>query len=190
MNERHPPINVDSVSVELNRMTWGRWGPPQMGSKSGFQCAPKQHGFISIWKLPVVDAAVGKPWGDLLIRQTRETRPDMAENHYAFAAPIVPGKLEAWKAMVKEMKGAKKKEYQASRKKMGVKHERAWLQHTPQGDFVVVSIEGKEAPKLFEKFAASKEPFDKWFLAQIAEVHGIQLPSGVPPTNELYLDIL
>ena len=114
----------------------------------------------------------------------------MAENHYAFAAPIVPGKLEAWKAMVKEMKGAKKKEYQVSRKKMGVKHERAWLQHTPQGDFVVVSIEGKEAPKLFEKFAASKEPFDKWFLAQIAEVHGIQPPSGVPPTNELYLDIL
>ena len=92
--------------------------------------------------------------------------------------------------MVKEIKGTKKKEYLASRKKMGVKHERAWLQHTPQGDFVVVSIEAKDAPKLFEKFSASKEPFDRWFVAQIAEVHGIQLPGGAPPTNELDLDIL
>jgi len=114
----------------------------------------------------------------------------MTENHYAFAAPIVPGKLEAWKKTVNEIKGARKKEYQASRKRMGVKHERVWLQHTPQGDFVVVSIEAKDAPRLLEKFAASKEPFDKWFLAQIAEVHGIQLPGGIPPTNELSLDIL
>src|SRR5713226_5335704 len=114
----------------------------------------------------------------------------MTERHYAFAAPIVPGKLEAWKRMVADLKGPRRKEYQVSRKKMGIEHERAWLQHTPQGDFVVVSIEGKDAPKLFEKFAASKEPFDKWFLGQIADVHGIQVPGGVPPTNESYLDIL
>jgi len=92
--------------------------------------------------------------------------------------------------MVNEIKGARKKEYQAARKKMGVTHERAWLQHTPQGDFVVVSIEGKNAPKLFEKFAASKEPFDKWFAAQIADIHGIQVSGDVPPPNELHVDIL
>ena len=114
----------------------------------------------------------------------------MANNHYAFVAPIISGKLDAWKKMVGEINGARKKEYQASRKKMGVKHERAWLQHTPQGDFVVVSLEAKDAPRVFQKFAGSEEPLDKWFLKQIAEVHGIQLPDGIPPSNELYLDIL
>ena len=114
----------------------------------------------------------------------------MGDKYYAFTAPIVPGQLGAWKNLVSELKGAKKKEYQAARKKMGVKHERVWLQHTPQGDFVVVSVEAKDAPSLFEKFANSKEPFDKWFAAQISEIHGIQLPGGAPPTNDLYLDIL
>lgn len=114
----------------------------------------------------------------------------MAEDHYAFAAPVLPGKLDAWKAMINEIKGPRRKEYQATRKKMGVKRERVWLQHTPQGDFVVVSFEAKDATKLFERIAASKEPFDLWFLAQIGEVHGIQLQTAIPPVNELQLDIL
>jgi hypothetical protein len=113
----------------------------------------------------------------------------MSDNHYAFALPIVPGKLKAWKRMVEEIKGSKKKEYQASRKKAGITHEHVWLQHTPQGDFVVVSVVGKDAPNMVERFAASKLAFDKWFLGQISDVHGIN-PDSMPPVNESYLDIL
>ncbi len=88
----------------------------------------------------------------------------MTDNIMLSQCRSFPGKLEAWKRMVNDIKGTRSKEYQVSRKKMGIKHERVWLQHTPQGDFVVVSIEAKDAPRLFEKFAASKEPFDKWFV--------------------------
>ncbi|MBI3024048.1 MAG: DUF6176 family protein [Thaumarchaeota archaeon] len=114
----------------------------------------------------------------------------MSDKYYALAAPILPGKLEAWKNLVNEIKGPRKKEYQASRKKMGVKHERVFLQHTPQGDWVVVSFEGKDASKVFERFMSSKDPFDQWFGKQVSDIHGFQLSGAPPPPNELYLDIL
>ena len=62
-----------------------------------------------------------------------------------------------------EVKGPRKKDYQASRRKAGIKLESIWLQHTPMGDFVLVSFEGKDTSKVLEKFLKSKDPFDKWF---------------------------
>jgi len=108
-------------------------------------------------------------------------------DYYGFAAPILPGQLDAWKRMAKEMTGTRKKEYSSSRKKSGVKHERAWLQHTPMGDFVVVYLEGKNAEKAMDNLAASKDPFDQWFSKQISAIHGL---TGPPPANELFVDIL
>jgi hypothetical protein len=114
----------------------------------------------------------------------------MAEDYYVLAAPLLPGKFEKWKSMLKEIKGPRKEDYQASRKKMGIKHERAWLQHTPQGDFVLVSFEGKDTSKVLEKFMKSKDPFDKWFAKNLQEIHGIEISTSAPSINELYLDIL
>jgi hypothetical protein len=114
----------------------------------------------------------------------------MAEDYYVLAAPIKPGKLEKWKSMIKEVKGPRKADYAASRKKMGIKHERVWLQHTPMGDFVLVSFEGKDTANVMGKFMASKDPFDKWFAKGIAEVHGIEVSDDPPEINELILDIL
>ena len=99
-------------------------------------------------------------------------------DHYTFAAPILPGQLDAWKSFVNELKTKRKNEYLSSRKRLGLKHERAWLQHTPMGDFVVVSVEGDKPEKFMDRALASKDPFDQWFAKQIATIHGI---SGVPP---------
>jgi len=114
----------------------------------------------------------------------------MAEDYYVLAAPVLPGKLEKWKGMLKEVKGKRKKDYQASRKKMGIKHERVWLQHSPMGDFVLVSFEGKDTSRVLERFMKSKDPFDTWFAKNLEEIHGIEVSAGPPEINELYLDIL
>jgi hypothetical protein len=98
--------------------------------------------------------------------------------------------LEKWKSVLNEVKGPRKKDYQASRKKMGIKHERVWLQQTPMGDFVLVSFEGKDTSKVMDKFLKSKDPFDKWFAQNIKEIHGIEVSSNPASVNELYLDIL
>ena len=113
----------------------------------------------------------------------------MPDSHYAFAVPILPGQLGTWKKMVEEIKGPKKKAYLASRKKAGIKHEHVWLQHTPQGDFAVVSVVGSGPTKMIEKFAASRLPFDRWFLGQVAVIHGLQR-DNMPPANRSYLNIV
>jgi hypothetical protein len=108
--------------------------------------------------------------------------------HYAFANPVLPGKIDAWKSYIKEMNGPRNKERNESRKRGGLTVERVWLQHTPMGDFAVVYWEAKDINKVFEGLIKSDAPFDKWFREKIlVEVHGMDL-SKTPPMNELVLD--
>jgi hypothetical protein len=109
-------------------------------------------------------------------------------DHYAFVAPIVPGQLDAWKSFVNELKTTRKHDYTNSRKRLGIKHERVWLEHTPMGDFAVVSFEGKDAETSINRAMTSKDPFDIWFAEQIAKMNGMS--GNPPPPNELMLDIL
>ena len=47
----------------------------------------------------------------------------------AFAVPILPRKTEDWKNLVKDLQGPRKKEFDESRKHMGITAERTYLQH-------------------------------------------------------------
>jgi hypothetical protein len=107
---------------------------------------------------------------------------------YLFVNPIVAGKKETWKNYVKEMTGARKKEYLASRKKAGLKTERVFLQETPQGDLAVVRWETENPQRIFEHFAKSQDPFDQWFREKILiECHNMDF-SHIPPLNTIVLD--
>jgi hypothetical protein len=104
--------------------------------------------------------------------------------------PILPGKTEAWKQFTKEMSGERKNEHAASRKRLGIKQETAFLQQTPMGDLAVIIMDmDMEIPQLFQGFAQSNEPFDVWFREKVKEFHGVdvtQPPPGSPP--EKYFD--
>jgi len=108
--------------------------------------------------------------------------------YYAFANPVLPGKIDAWKSYIKEMNGPRNEERIESRKRVGLTMERVWLQHTTMGDFAVVYWEAKDISKVFAGFMKSDMPFDKWFRDKIlVEVHGMDV-SSPPPMNELVLD--
>ena len=103
---------------------------------------------------------------------------------YAFANPIQKGKLDAWKKYAAEMSGPKRAEFEASRKRVGLSKEKVWLQKTPMGDFAVVYWEANDIKKVFEQFATSNDPFDKWFREKVLiEIHGMDLKNP-PPMNE------
>lgn len=107
---------------------------------------------------------------------------------YAFMNPVLPGKVEAWKSLIREMTGPRKKDLEESRKRAGLTKERVWLQRTPHGDFAVVYWEAKDIGKVFESFMTSAQPFDKWFRdAVLVGVHGMNF-SQPPPMNEPVLD--
>lgn len=106
----------------------------------------------------------------------------------AVAFPILPGKTAEWRAWMEEVNGPRRDEFDASRKAAGV-HERTFLQQTPHGDMVIVTMEGENPEQAFATFTQSTDPFSEWFLAQVQAIHGIDLRQPMPgPPPELVID--
>jgi hypothetical protein len=107
---------------------------------------------------------------------------------FAMAIPIAPGKTEAFKKFISELNGARRAELVESRKRLGVR-ERSFLQHTPHGDMVVVTLEGANPQKAFAEFGQGTDAFTTWFKKQVSEIHGMDLSAPPPgPMPELIVD--
>jgi len=100
----------------------------------------------------------------------------------AFAAPLLPGKTEAdIAAMASVREGERRADYEASRKRAGIKREAAWLHRTPDGDVVVVLVEADDVEAAMGTLAQSQDPFDVWF----RDTHGMDVAGGFPPPEQL-----
>jgi hypothetical protein len=96
----------------------------------------------------------------------------------ALCFPILPGKKQKWQETADQLsKGALKSKLDAVRAAAGV-HERTFLQETPGGDVVIVTLEGATPFASFLKVMAdpAMADFAKW----VADVHGLD-PNGPPP---------
>ncbi len=102
---------------------------------------------------------------------------------FAMAVPILPGKTEQFKKFTNDLNSRYKKEFNESRKNLGVQ-ERTFLQSGPNGDMIIVTLEGENPQEAFSKFAEKSDEFTKWFVGQAKEIHGIDLtqkpPGGLP----------
>lgn len=98
---------------------------------------------------------------------------------FAMAIPILPGKTEQWRRFTEELKSPRYDDFVESRRRMGVR-ERTFLQSTPQGDMVIVTLEGNDPEHAFQRFSESNDPFARWFLQQVQEIHGIDLSQPIP----------
>jgi hypothetical protein len=103
----------------------------------------------------------------------------------AMAAPIVPGKEDAWGEFAGQLTGARKAEFEDFNTRHRVTDHRSWLQKNPDGsNLVIVVAEGPGAETLMSEFATSDNEFDKWFTERVAEVHGIDFSAPPPPPAE------
>jgi hypothetical protein len=92
----------------------------------------------------------------------------------AVAFPILPGKTDEWKEFIKELNGSRCEEFSESRRRAGV-HERTFLQSTPMGDLVLVTLEGDDPARSLGQVVSSKDAFTTWFLGQVKSIHGVDL---------------
>ena len=106
---------------------------------------------------------------------------------FQFAAPILPGKLDMWKAFNKEILGPRKDEIEAVMRGAGVTRQVASLQQTPMGDLAVVMIEGDNPAAFMQGMAQATDDFGTWFKGQVKEIHGMDL-EGPPPVIETYYE--
>ena len=57
---------------------------------------------------------------------------------YCFTRLIQPGKREEAKAIFEEIQQSRRSEYEASRRRLGRRKEKVWVQSLPQGERAVV----------------------------------------------------
>ncbi|MFQ5854323.1 MAG: hypothetical protein ACE5LU_01580 [Anaerolineae bacterium] len=101
----------------------------------------------------------------------------------ALTIPILPGKTEEFRAFVQEALGPRRAELDASGRKHGLDRQLIWVQPTPQGDVLIVYLEGDDPVKSNDSFVASQDPFDVWWKERIQAITGVdfnQPPPGLP----------
>lgn len=98
----------------------------------------------------------------------------------AVAFPILPGKTPEWRAWMNELNGSRRAEFDASRRAAGV-HERTFLQQTPMGDVVIVTLEGDDPGRAFGRMIGADDAFSRWFNERAQAVHGVDLT--IRPTH-------
>ncbi|MGZ9230732.1 MAG: hypothetical protein ACXW4H_05550 [Candidatus Limnocylindrales bacterium] len=105
----------------------------------------------------------------------------------AIALPILPGKTPEWRKFIEELNGPRHQEFADSRRRAGVR-ERTFLQQTPMGDLVIVTLEGDDPGRSFGQLMTGTDAFSKWFGEHAMAAHGdLPMPTtGLP--SELVAD--
>ncbi len=106
----------------------------------------------------------------------------------AVAFPILPGKTGEWRTWMEELNSTHREDFVASRRAAGV-HERTFLQSTPQGELLIVTLEGDDPAAAIAAFGAGQDEFTRWFIQQVKETHGLDLTQPLPgPLPEPIVD--
>ena len=101
----------------------------------------------------------------------------MALNAVVF--PILPGKTDEWRKFIDELNGSRHADFVASRARAGVQ-ERTFLQPTPMGDLVIVTLEGEDPERSFGQMMHATDAFTLWFLERVKAIHGVDLTAPMP----------
>jgi hypothetical protein len=84
-----------------------------------------------------------------------------------------------WREFIAQLDGPRHAEFEASRQRAGA-HERTFLQSTPMGDMVIVTIEADDPGVAFGKMVSATDAFTLWFLEQVKSIHGVDLALPMP----------
>ena len=114
--------------------------------------------------------------------KTQPNSPEFLTNKRTIliVAPILPGKAEAWRRFMQEMGGARRGEYEASRRRLGIRVERAWISETRRRTIGIIIIEANHLEQALADLATSDHPFDRWFREQLLTLQGLDLTEPDP----------
>lgn len=89
--------------------------------------------------------------------------------------PILPGKVEAWRRFCQELAGSRKKQYEASRQRLGITHESMALMETSFGATAVTTFQAPDIARVLRLLIVSDLSFDVWYRMRLNELHGVNL---------------
>jgi len=104
-------------------------------------------------------------------------------------APILPGKLDAWKQWIEDWNGPRKGDVTDFNRRYGLTRHAAWLAESPAGPVVIALHEGPGGDDIMAKLGPSQHEFDVSFKEKLLEIHGFDVTKPPPgPLPELYFD--
>jgi hypothetical protein len=105
---------------------------------------------------------------------------------YCFTQSIQPGKRGDARAIFEEIRTSRREEYEASRKRLGIREERVWFQSLPDAEMAVVYWEGDDPRGALERFASSDDPFDEWLKERGREVYHFEPGQTLEEDEEVF----
>ena len=81
---------------------------------------------------------------------------------------------------MQEMGGSRREEYEASRRRLGIRAERAWISETRRRTIGIIIIEADHPEQTLADLATSDHPFDRWFREQLLTLQGFDLTRPDP----------
>ena len=77
----------------------------------------------------------------------------------AFVLPLTPGKTEEWRGWVEVFLSSRRSEFEAFSRRLGLRTQCWYLQHTLQGDRAIMYLEGEDPQRTFQHLRMSQDPF-------------------------------
>jgi hypothetical protein len=102
-------------------------------------------------------------------------------DHVCIAVPVLAGKSAAARAFMQQLDGARRAEYDASERRIGITKEVWFLAPLPSGDHLIGYMESADFSRALPMFVGSRDPFDLWFKDQMLAATGLDLNN--PPAN-------
>ncbi|WP_204251620.1 ester cyclase [Mycobacteroides abscessus] len=85
--------------------------------------------------------------------------------------PLSDGKSMAWHQLTAELQGPRRREYEASRRRMGITHEVLRIDPRPERDYAIVYFETAALEQTQKRWTESQHPFDQWLREQVRDIH-------------------
>lgn len=107
---------------------------------------------------------------------------------FAFSLPILPGQEEVVRRMGESVSesGELREGYEESRRKLGIREEKVWMQRTPIGQTMIVYWETDDPQRTLREIADSQDEFAQRFRELIlGAAPALDLSEEQPLSNEL-----
>jgi hypothetical protein len=106
--------------------------------------------------------------------------------NYCFVAPILAGGADKMVSFIQD-EITNNANHDRFVRSAGMTREQVWIQHTPMGDFAVVSYEVEDPATTFAALTNSTDPYAIKFRNFLKEAHGIDFSQPMP-LNDLVLN--
>ena len=91
------------------------------------------------------------------------------------ALPILPGRVERWRRFAQEINGSRQAEFSAWCQRYSLSFPRWELIDAVGCAVVLLQVNAPVTPTLLPQLAKGNGRFERWFLQQIMQLHGINL---------------